>query len=222
MLNGKQDKNGLLINGRLTWKTLKFQYYKHMILDNVKVYDGKMLHARFAFSIFRKEVLAVGNIVAFRAPMLVEKDGMIDLEDVLSEDYIYSDDAINFCWEIPNIDLFGAIAFQRLFNQQIANILSDIIDADIKMKGDDIMVQAAHNGGGIHQTSGKASVSITCLRNGAALGHTGINVQAGKKAPAFAFSTNLSDQAAKDFMKRVVDEFYRLSDDIFVASTKVI
>lgn len=193
-----------------------------MILKNIQVYDGKMLHARFAYATFRKKVTPVGNIVAYRAPMLVERDGMIDLEDVLDGDFIYSDDAINFCWEIPNIELFGAIAFQRLFNTQIANILSKILGKPIIMKGDDIMVQAEHDGGGIHQTSGKASVSITCLRNGAALGHTGINVSAGKRAPAFAFSTKLTNAQAEEFMNEVIETFYILTDDIFVASTKVI
>lgn len=193
-----------------------------MILNNIPVYDGKMLHSRFAYSVFRKDVLAVGNIVAFRAPMLVEKDGMIDLEDVLDGDFIYSEDAINFCWEIPGIDIFGGIAFQRLFNTQIANILSPIIDHPIKMKGDDIMVQAEHDGGGIRQSVGKASVSIACLRNGASLGHTGININAGKRAPAFAYSTKLTNEQAHDFMTKAIAEFYHLTDDIFVASSKII
>lgn len=195
-----------------------------MILKNIEVYDGKLLHSRFAYSIFRKggDVLRIGNIIAFRAPMKVEKEGMIDLEDVLSDDYIYSDDAINFCWEIPEICAFGAVSFQRLFNQQIANILSDIIGAPIKCDGDDLMVQAAHDGGGIYQKEGKASVSITCLRNGAAVGHTGINIVAGKKAPAFAYSTKLTDEQANEFMVKVVNTFYEMADDIFVATTKVI
>lgn len=198
-----------------------------MILKNIEVYDGKLLHSRFAYSLFRKGengngVLRIGNIVAFRAPMKVEKEGMIDLEDVLSDDFIYSEDAINFCWEIPEICAFGAVSFQRLFNQQIANILSDIIQKPIKMRGDDMMVQAEHDGGGIHQTQGKASVSITCLRNGAAVGHTGINILAGKKAPAFAYSTNLTDSQANEFMVKTINAFYEMADDIFVATTKVI
>ena len=192
------------------------------ILTDIEVYDGKLLHSRFAYTVYRKDVLSIGNIIAFRAPMNVEVDGMIDLEDVLSQDFIYSQDAINFCWEIPSIDIFGAICFQRLFNQQIGNILADIIDKTVLLDGDDIMVQAEHTGGGILQTSGKASVSITCLRNGAALGHTGINVTAGKKAPAFAFSTNMTNEQCNTFMTKVMEKFYEMVDDIFVASTKVI
>ena len=90
------------------------------------VYDGKLIHERFAYKFFRKEVSPYGNIVAFLAPMYVE-DALIDLEDSLSDDYIHSQDAINFCWEIPGVCPFGAVSFQRLFNTAVANILSGII-----------------------------------------------------------------------------------------------
>ena len=74
-----------------------------MILNDAKVYDGNLIHSRFAYRYFRDKTLPIGNIVAFRAPMKVEAEGMIDSEDILNADYIYSDDAINFCWEIPGL-----------------------------------------------------------------------------------------------------------------------
>jgi hypothetical protein len=192
-----------------------------MILNNIPVYDGKLLHSRFAYTIFRKDVLAVGNIIAFVAPAEVT-DNLVDLEDALEKDYIFSESMCHFCWELPNVDIFGAIAFQRLFNTLISEILTDIIKHPIKMKGDDLMVIADHNGGGIHQTTGKASVSITCLRNGAAVGHTGINIDAGKRAPAFAYSTNMSPAQQHIFMTKVIETFYETVDSIFTASTKTI
>ena len=85
-----------------------------MIIRDVPVYDGMLIHKRFAYTYFRKKTLPIGNIVAFRAPMHVLANGMIDSEDILKNDFIYSDDAINFCWEIPNLDPFGAVAWQRL------------------------------------------------------------------------------------------------------------
>ena len=72
-----------------------------MIIDEIKTYDGEILHNRFAYRYFRNKTLPIGHILAFRAPMLVEADGMIDEEDVLKNEFIYSDDAINFLWEIP-------------------------------------------------------------------------------------------------------------------------
>lgn len=188
-----------------------------------KVYDGNLIHNRFAYKFFRKRALPIGNIVAFRAPMHVEAEGMIDSEDIINSDYIYSDDAINFCWEIPSLDPFGAVSWQRLFNTQIANILSSkYLKAPIEVDGDDLIVHKEHTGGGIAQPKGKCSVSITYSKNNVTLGHTGINIIAGKKAPAFAFSTHLSDTDATSFMNEVISLFYTINDDIFIATTKVI
>lgn len=194
-----------------------------MITENIKVYDGSLIHSRFAYKFFKKRTLPIGNILTFRAPMKVEAEGMIDSEDVLNNDFIYSDDAINFVWEIPYLDPFGAVAWQRLFNTQLANILSTkYLQAPIIVDGDDLIVQKEHTQGGVTQTSGKCSVSITYVKNGIALGHTGINIKAGKKAPAFAFSTNLSDEQVTAFMKDIIEMFYVLNDDIFIATSKVI
>ena len=194
-----------------------------MILKDVKVYDGNLLHSRFAYRFFKERTLPIGNIIAFRAPMKVEAAGMIDSEDIINNDFIYSDDAINFLWEIPNLDPFGAVAWQRLFNTQLANILSlNYLKAPIEVNGDDLIVHKEHTQGGVTQTKGKCSVSITYVNNGIALGHTGINVTAGKKAPAFAYSTNLTDEQAEGFMKDVINLFYAMNDNIFIATSKVI
>ena len=193
-----------------------------MIVDDIKTYDGAILHNRFAYSYFRNKTLPIGNIIAFRSPMLVEADGMIDHEDVLKNEFIYSDDAINFLWEIPNLESFGAIAYQRLFNTQLANILHKYIQAPIEMNGDDIIVHKEHEQHGIIQPKGKCSVSITHVKGGAALGHTGINIKAGRRAPAHAYSTNLDDTLVDTFMREVIDMFYGLNDDIFIATTKII
>ena len=194
-----------------------------MIVRDIDIYDGALLHDRFAYKYFRNKVLPIGNIIAFRAPMLVEADGMIDKEDILNNDFIYSDDAVNFLWEIPGVDALGAVFFQRLFNTQIANILSTtFLKAPIEVDGDDLMVHKEHEQHGIIQPKGKCSVSITYSKNGAALGHTGINIQAGRKAPSFAYSTNLSDEEADQFMKHVIDSFYEINDTSFIATTKIV
>lgn len=195
-----------------------------MIIKDIPVYDGLLIHKRFAYTYFRKKTLPIGNIVAFRAPMNVLAEGMIDSEDILQNDFIYSDDAINFCWEIPNIDAYGAVAFQRLFNTQIANLLSNrYLKKPIEVDGDDLMVHDKFEGSdGSANDIGKCSVSITYVKDHVALGHTGINISAGRKAPPFAYSTKLSDTQAELFMKDVIDVFYAMSDDIFIATTKVI
>tara|TARA_R110002050_G_scaffold45297_1_gene107436 strand:+ start:275 stop:862 length:588 start_codon:yes stop_codon:yes gene_type:complete len=193
-----------------------------MIVTDISLYDGDLIHNRFAYTYFRNRTLPIGNIIAFRAPMKVEADGMIDLEDTLKNDYIYSEDAVNFCWEIPGLDPFGAVAWQRLFNTQIANILAKYIDAPIEVDGDDLMVHKEFEQHGIVQTKGKCSVSITYSKDNVTLGHTAINIVAGRQAPSFAYSTNLTDNQSDMFMKSVVDMFYQMNDDMFIATTKII
>jgi hypothetical protein len=192
-----------------------------MIIDQ-QVYDGDFIHERFAYKIFRKEVTPYGNIVAFRAPMYV-KDNLIDLEDTLSNDYIHSEDAINFCWEIPNLCPLGAVAFQRLFNTTIGSILSHAIERNVNMEGDDIMVVDEFKGNDDKvRSKGKASVSITYSKDGIALGHTGINIKAGSKAPGFAYSTNMSDDVVSEFMDIVIKTFNDEVRDEWIATTKII
>ena len=195
-----------------------------MIINNIASYDGELLHNRFAYKFFREKTLPIGNIIAFRAPMHVEAEGMIDSEDIIKNEFIYSDDAINFLWEIPCLrDPFGAVAYQRLLNMNMANILSSkYLGAPIEVDGDDLIVHRDHEQGGIKQSKGKCSVSITYTRDNVALGHTGINVHAGKEAPSHAFSTELNDMQCNQFMKEVIDMFYHMNDDMFLATTKTI
>ena len=192
-----------------------------MIIKQEK-YNGDFIHGRFAYEQFRKEVSPVGNVVAFRAPMDV-KENLIDLEDTLTDDFIASEDAINFCWEIPNLGPLGAVSFQRLFNTNIAKFLSKRIKESIVMDGDDIMVQRSFVGSdGYEHELGKVSVSITYSLENVAVGHTAINIDAGDKAPGFAFSSNLTDEEAQAFMHEVIEYFNAEVKDQFVATTKIV
>lgn len=181
-------------------------------------YDGHLLHQRFAFEHFQDKVNPLGNIIAFRGEMEVLVDAMIDQADVMAEAFIWSKDALNFLWEIPILanSAFGAVAYQQLFNQRIANILggSEFLNKSLMMKGDDIMVQRVQNG--------KCSVSITHIKEGAALGHTGINIHAGDKAPDIAYSTELNDQQCDAFMQKVIECFQDVNHELFVATCKIL
>ena len=192
-----------------------------MIVD-IPVYSGDLIHSRFAYQYFKKSINPIGSIIAFRAPMYVI-EGLIDLEDSLSKDYIFSDDAINFCWVISNLCPLGAVGFQRWFNVNIAFTLSKLTGLKIGVDGDDLMVDEKFTGSDrVERDQGKASVSITYSKNNVAIGHTGINIKAGSKAPGFAYSTNLTDGEAKIFMETVCNIFNNEIKDICIAASKVI
>jgi hypothetical protein len=178
-------------------------------------YDGAVLHQRFAYKFFKKNVRAVGNIVAFEAPMEVTTN-LIDLEDAINNDFIYSVRAINFLIEIPNIDLFAGVCFQRLYNAQLGSLLcTKYLQKEGYVDGDDIMVKDG-------EEFKKASVSIATNVNGAVLIHVGININAGDKAPSFAYSTHLTDEASNAFMLDAIQMFQAMVNDIFCATTKTI
>lgn len=178
-------------------------------------YCGKAIHDRFAYKFLKKDVSILGNIVSFIAPMEVT-DNLIDLEDSLNKDFIYSELAMNFIMEIPNKDIWGGVLFQRLLNAQVGSLLcTKYLKTEGYVDGDDIMVKF----GDEHK---KASVSIAAEKNGAVLIHLGININAGERAPQFAFSTNLSEEAAYQFMSDVEGIFYSILTDVFVATTKII
>jgi hypothetical protein len=152
------------------------------------------------------------------------KDNLIDLEDKLTNDFIYSDDALSICWEIPNMNPIGAVFFQRLFMQEIANLFrTDQFGLyDVYVDGDDLMIRKRGMGENNREEYGKASVSITKVTDGVALGHIGINISAGPKAPSFAFSLFLTDELV-DVLASVIGEiFYEILHDCFVATTKVV
>ena len=95
------------------------------------------------------------------------------------------------------------------------------MNAPIEVDGDDLIVHKEFEQHGIIQQKGKCSVSITYSKGNVAIGHTAINVVAGNKAPSFAYSTGLTDNQVEEFMKIVVDLYYSMTDDAFIATTKL-
>jgi hypothetical protein len=185
----------------------------------IKDYDGSLIHKRFGYELFKEDYNPLGVITIFRGKMEVT-DNLIDLEDKLNNDYIYSDDALNFCWEIPNLCPLGAVFFQRLFAVNVGELISSGFYGlfEVLINGDDIMVRKPDE-----ENFGKASVSITKVIDGnVALGHMGININAGSKAPSFAFSLNLKDDQVDHFALAVKKIFKNMLQDSFIATTKVI
>jgi hypothetical protein len=193
------------------------QYY------NEEDYDGSLIHGRFGYRIFRKDYNSLGVLYITRGNMNV-KDNLIDLEDKLTDDFIYSDDALSICWEIPNMNPIGAVFFQRLFVQEIANLFrtDEFGVYDVKVNGDDLMLRKKGVGENDKEEWGKASVSITKVTDTVALGHIGININAGERAPSFAFSLFFTDKLTELLAHKIDDIFYEILQDCFIATTKVI
>ena len=66
-----------------------------MVLTENLTYNGDLIHTRFAYKHLRDNVSPIGDIICFRGSMNVTTN-LIDQEDLLNKDYIYSSDAVNF------------------------------------------------------------------------------------------------------------------------------
>ena len=121
-----------------------------------------------------------------------------------------------------NMNVMGLVLNILLFIYLV--FLGDnIIQKPISVEGDDLMVQDEFVGNDEKvRKAGKVSVSITYSKDNVSLGHTGINIIAGDKAPGFAYSSNLNKKQVEYFMTSVIDYFNSEVQDQFVATTKVI
>lgn len=191
-------------------------------------YDGSILHSRFAYNIFTQEGKGItphplGDAFSFVAPMTVNNEFLVDLEDSINNDFIHSDKAVNFILEIPNIDLFTGVCVQRMFNASLANVLAAVLNVDLAIDGDDILHSKpfVNDRGDVYEEKpGKLSVSIAHKVNDAVLIHTAFNITAGEKAPPFAYSTGINDEVTENIQLHMINSFYNMMGDIFKATTK--
>ncbi len=109
------------------------------------------------------------SVVAFTGPCEVDLVKMVDWEDVLNEDIIYSRQMLHFIVEIFGISLQEGVLIQRLFTAIIQDKINQTVDgAGIRRHGDDLF----------YRETQKLSVSICTLSPTSVLIHTGLNIDA--------------------------------------------
>lgn len=137
----------------------------HFIQEEIP-YTGKELNNHW---IYRNFGILGDCVVAFVGPCEVDLDSMVDLEDVLNNDYIYSKKMLNFIVEIFGISLQEGVLLQRLFSSIIQDRINAVSqEAQIKRRGDDLF----------YRDTAKLSVSICTLSPTSILIHTGLNIDA--------------------------------------------
>ncbi len=137
---------------------------KHYFRDEITPYTGSELVSHW---IYKNTGILGDAVVAFTGPCHVDVSRMVDLEDVLNEDYIYSENMLHFIIEIFGISLEEGVLIQRLFT----SILQDRINAEcdalkVRRIGDDLFFQETK----------KLSVSICTVSPTSILIHTGLNI----------------------------------------------
>ena len=125
-------------------------------------YDGSQLQSLFTYKNFG---LKGDSITVFRGSCRVEQNEMVDLEDVLAKDWIYSEDMLHFIVEHFEMDLEKTVIRQRLLMATIKEELERQGVRTLLRSGDDL-----------YEETNKLSVSIATLSPVSSMIHCGLNI----------------------------------------------
>ena len=180
---------------------------KTKFIDNEIKYIGSQLCPHW---IYRNYNIQGDAIVAFLGECEVKLTEMVDIEDVINEEPIYSKYMLSFISEQFGFGLSEGVFRQRL----LITIIKELLEENgvfVVRQGDDLMIDGR-----------KLSVSIATKSITSILIHTGLNIiSEGAPVKAAGLTSELGIKDIKEFaievMKRYVDEL----NDINLATTKV-
>lgn len=177
-----------------------------LINENIK-YEGWQLAPHWIYKNFKIQGDA---IVAFIGECEVKLTEMVDIEDVINNEPIYSKNMLSFITEQFNVDLTEGVFRQRL--------LICIIKEALEKRG----FRVRRNGDDLFVNDKKLTVSIATKSLTSILIHTGINIDS-TDAPVSAsgLTSDLGITDIREFAQEIMQKYSDEIDDIILASTKV-
>ncbi len=177
-----------------------------LFIDKELKYTGKELSPHWIYKNFNLEGDA---IVAFVGEVEVKLDEMVDIEDVINNEPIYSKSMINFIIEQYDITLLGMVFAQRLFVSIIKEVLEEY-NVKISRRGDDL-----------YYNERKLSVSIATKSITSCLIHTALNIIKEGAPVSAADISELGIKDVKEFASKVMLKYTREVNSIKKATYKV-
>ncbi len=190
-----------ILNNYLTKKM------KTLFIDDEIKYIGSQLAPHWIYKNFKIQGDA---IVAFCGECEVNLSEMVDIEDVINNEPIYSKYMLSFITEQFNTELVEGVFRQRLLITIIKECLENR-GISVKRSGDDLFIK-----------NKKLSVSIATKSLTSVLIHTGLNINS-ESAPVAAagLETDLGLKDIKEFAIEIMKKYSEEIEDIKLASTKV-
>lgn len=177
-----------------------------LINENIK-YEGWQLAPHWIYKNFK---IMGDAIVAFKGECEVKLTEMVDIEDVVNNEPIYSKNMLSFITEQFNVDLVEGVFRQRL----LVCIIKETLEKrgfSVTRCGDDLFVCGK-----------KLTVSIATKSLTSVLIHTGINIDSnGAPVEACGLENDLGITDIDEFASEVMQSYSEEIDDIILASTKV-
>ena len=177
------------------------------LIDTEIKYIGSQLAPHWIYKNFK---LQGDAIVAFIGECEVALTEMVDIEDVINNEPIYSKSMLSFITEQFNVNLVEGVFRQRL----LICIIKELLEARgifVVRNGDDLMIDGR-----------KLSVSIATKSTTSILIHTGLNILSeGAPVKASGLTSELGIVDIKEFALEVMKRYAEELEDINLASTKV-
>lgn len=176
-------------------------------IDEEIKYIGSQLQPHWIYKNFKMQGDA---IVAFIGECEVKLTEMVDIEDVINNEPIYSKSMLSFITEQFNINLVEGVFRQRL----LICIIKELLEKRgifVVRNGDDLIIEGK-----------KLSVSIATKSTTSILIHTGLNIESeGAPVKASGLTSELGITDIKEFAMDVMKAYAEELKDIELASTKV-
>ena len=177
-----------------------------LINENVK-YEGWQLAPHW---IYKNYKIMGDAIVAFKGECEVKLTEMVDIEDVVNNEPIYSKNMLSFITEQFNVELVEGVFRQRLLICTIKEVLEKR-GFIVTRNGDDLFVCGK-----------KLTVSIATKSLTSVLIHTGINIDSnGAPVAACGLENDLGITDIDEFANEIMTRYANELTDIVMASTKV-
>lgn len=180
---------------------------KTLFIDNEIKYEGWQLCPHWIYKNFK---LQGDAIVAFVGECEVKLTEMVDIEDVINNEPIYSKLMLSFISEQFNVGLVEGVFRQRLLICKIKEALEKrgfVVTRD----GDDLFFD-----------NKKLTVSIATKSATSILIHTGVNIiSEGAPIKASGLQSDMKISDIKDLAQEIMVQYSEEIDDIVMASTKV-
>ena len=177
-----------------------------LIEEEIK-YIGSQLAPHWIYKNFK---LQGDAIVAFIGECEVALTEMVDIEDVINNEPIYSKLMLSFITEQFGVELVEGVFRQRLLICIIKELLEER-GVFVVRNGDDLMIN-----------NRKLSVSIATKSTTSILIHTGLNILSeGAPVKASGLTSELGIEDVREFALEVMKRYSEEIEDIKLASTKV-
>ena len=176
-------------------------------IDEEVKYIGSQLAPHWIYKNFKIQGDA---LVAFIGECDVHISEMVDIEDVINNEPIYSKSMLSFISEQFGVELTEGVFRQRLLICVIKELLEER-GIFVVRNGDDLMINDR-----------KLSVSIATKSVTSVLIHTGLNILSdGAPIKAAGLQSELGIKNIKEFAMTVMARYAEEIEDIKLATTKV-